>query len=216
MKNFIQTDISNIKRITDPSGSRLYQTPSGNYPSVTTVTSILSNDAINAWKERVGKYESDRISKRASRRGTEIHELCEHYLKDEPYKVDIFNRSMFNSLIPCLDNIDNIHCLETPLFSTKMKVAGTVDCIAEYNGVLSVIDFKTSRRRKSESDVPGYFMQCAAYAQCFFELTGIMIKDTFIIMGVDDDDPVVFHQPVDMWLKEFKKLRLEYYLLNTI
>lgn len=216
MKTFIETNISSINRITDPDGSRLYQTPSGNYPSVTTVTSILSNDAINAWKERVGKEESDRISKQASRRGTEIHELCEQYLKSEPYKVDMFNQSMFSSLIPCLDNIDNIYCLETPLYSTKMRVAGTVDCIAEYNGVLSVIDFKTSKRRKSELDIPGYFMQCAAYAQCFLELTGVAIKDTYIIMGVDDDDPVVFHQPVDIWLKEFKKLRLEFYLINTI
>jgi genome maintenance exonuclease 1 len=215
MKTFIEINIPSINRITDPDGSRLYQTPSGNYPSVTTVTSILSNDAINNWKERVGKEESDRISKQASRRGTEIHELCEQYLKDEPYKADMFNQSMFSSLIPCLDSIDNIYCLESPLCSNTLRVAGTVDCIAEYNGVLSVIDFKTSKRRKSESDIPGYFMQCAAYAECFFELTGIRIKEICIIMGIDDDDPAVFKQPVDVWLKEFKKLRLEFYLLNT-
>ena len=117
---------------------------------------------------------------------------------------------MFGSIKEYLDEIDNIHCLETPLYSDHLQVAGTVDCIAEYNGKMSVIDFKTSSRPKDRDDIHNYFMQCAAYSVAFEERTGIPVSRLVIIMGVDNDYPRVFIEKRDNWIAGFKKLRLEY------
>ena len=117
---------------------------------------------------------------------------------------------MFNSIVPHLDCIDNIHALEEPLYSHHLQVAGTVDCIAEYNGKLSVIDFKTSSRAKLRDDVHGYFMQTSAYAVAFEELTGIPVSRLVIIMAVDNDEPIIFIEKRDDWIRGFISLREEY------
>jgi genome maintenance exonuclease 1 len=210
MKNFIYHDFAKLERITTPE-ARLYKTPSGKaYPSVTTVTGLHSANGIAEWRRRVGNEEANRISGRASARGTRIHSLCESYLRGEPTEPDIFDAEMFGSIRSLLDQVDNIHALETPLYSDHLQVAGTVDCIAEFQGKLSVIDFKTSSRPKDRDDIHSYFMQTAAYAVAFEERTGIPIGRLVIIMGIDNDDPRWFIEKRDNWIGGFRKLRLEY------
>ena len=213
MKTFthIKHDIPVLNRIPSKSGSRLYETPDGNsYPSVTTVTGLLNQKAIQEWRARVGEKVANEISNRAATRGTRVHQLCEDYLSNKDVSVDMFDHAMWKSFQPILDGIDNVHALETPLYSDHLAVAGTVDCIAEYNGRLSIIDFKTSKRKKSKDQIKNYFMQCSAYAVAFEELTGIPVDTLVILMAVDDEDPIVFVEKRDDHIADFISLREDY------
>jgi genome maintenance exonuclease 1 len=210
-KTFIHHDFGKLERDTKPDGTRLYKTPSGfAYPSVTTVTGLHTAKGIAEWRKRVGNEEANRISGKASARGTRIHQYCEDYLRGNIFEADMFDLEMFNSIKPLLDQVDNIHCLETPLYSDHLQVAGTVDCIAEFQGKLSVIDFKTASRPKDRDDIHNYFMQCAAYSVAFEERTGIPIGRLVIIMAVENDDPRWFIEKRDNWIGGFRKLRLDY------
>ena len=207
MTTFIHHDIPKLKRI-DTESSRLYETPSGKrYPSVTAVLSMLSTNSIMDWRKRVGDEEANRVSARASSRGTRIHSLCEDFITTGKAKADIFDAEMFNSIVPYLDKINNVHALETSLYSDYLQVAGTVDCIAEYEGKLSIIDFKTSSRSKSREDIHSYFMQTAAYAVAFEELTKIPVGRLVIIMGVDNEQPLIFKEKRDDWIGSFIQTR---------
>ena len=217
MKTFIHHDLPKLERDTKPDGTRVYKTPSGkSYPSITTVTGLHSKASIIAWRKKVGEAEANRISNRAATRGTRIHTLCESYLRGESAEPDIFDQEVYRSLIPHLDKINNIHALEDPLYSDHLEVAGTVDCIAEYNGKLAVIDFKTSARVKTRENIHGYFMQTSAYAVAFEERTGIPVGRMVIIMGVDDNEPLIFEEKRDDWIGEFKKLRQDYKRIKNI
>lgn len=217
MKTFIQHDIPKLERITNADGSRLYKTPSGRaYPSVTTITGLHKKQAIMEWRKRVGSEEANRVSIKAANRGTRIHTLCESYLRGESTTPDIFDAELFNSIQEFLDEINNIHALETPLYSDFLEVAGTVDCIADFKGRLSVIDFKTSSRPKERDDIHDYFMQTAAYAVAFEELTKIPVGRLVIIMAVENDYPRIFVEKRDNWIAGFRKLRLDYKNLNNI
>jgi hypothetical protein len=213
MKTFthIEHDIPKLQRKTAPSGSRVYETPNGNsYPSVTTVTGLLNQQAIKEWRARVGEKVANEISNRAATRGTRVHQLCEDYLSNKDVSVDMFDHDMWKSFQPILDGIDNVHALETPLYSDHLAVAGTVDCIAEWNGRLSIIDFKTSKRAKTKDQIKNYFMQCSAYAVAFEELTGIPVDTLVILMAVDDEDPIVFVEKRDDYIADFISLREDY------
>ena len=215
MKTFIDHGFKKLKRIDSPTG-RLYETPSGeSYPSVTTITGLHSKQSIMEWRKRVGEEEANKISARASGRGTRIHNLCEKYLLGTPEEPSMFDKAVFNSLIPHLDYIDNIHALESPLYSHHLKVAGTVDCVAEYKGRLSVIDFKTSAKLKNRDWIHSYFMQTSAYAVMFEERTGIPIGKMIILVGIDDEDPQVFEERRDDWIGEFQQLRSDYRKLKN-
>ena len=217
MKTFIDHDFPKLLRTTSSDGTRVYETPSGRaYPSVTTVTGLHSAKGIMEWRKRVGEAEANRISGRASARGTRIHNYCESYLLGESTEPDMFDAEMFNSIKPLLDQVDNIHALEDPLYSDHLQVAGTVDCIAEFQGKLSVIDFKTSSKPKDRDDIHNYFMQTAAYAVAFEERTGIPIGRLVIIMAVDNDDPWWFIEKRDNWIGGFKKLRMDYRNMKNI
>jgi genome maintenance exonuclease 1 len=217
MKTFIHHDLPKLERDTAPDGTRVYKTPSGRaYPSVTTVTGLHSAKGIAEWRKRVGEVEANKISGRASARGTRIHSLCESYLRGEPTYPDIFDAEMFGSITDWLSDINNIHALEDPLYSDFLQVAGTVDCIAEFQGKLSVIDFKTSSKPKDRDDIHSYFMQTAAYAVAFEERTGIPIGRLVIIMAVDNDDPRLFIEKRDNWIGGFRKLRLDYKNLKNL
>lgn len=206
----IAHDIPNLVRV-DTENGRLYQTPSGRaYPSVTAVTGLLGKEDIIEWRKRVGEEQANRISTRAAKRGTAVHKLCESYLLNEASEVSIFDIESFNSLVPELDKINNIHCLETKLYSDYLQVAGTVDCIAEYEGKLSVIDFKTSGREKQRDEIHNYFMQTAAYAVMFEERTGIPVSRLVILMSVDDHGVAIFNEKRDAWISQFINLREEY------
>lgn len=210
MKTFIKHDFGKLKRVDGPNG-RVYETPTGRaYPSVTSITGLLGKDDFFAWRARVGEEEANRVAARASKRGTAIHSLCEDYLYGKNPEPSIFDSQMFNSLKPHLDKIDNIHALESKLYSDHMQVAGTVDCIAEFEGKLSVIDFKSSKRVKAKEDIPGYFIQTASYAVAFEERTGIPVSRLVIIMGVDDEDPIIFKEKRDNWIEQFFDLRNQF------
>lgn len=207
MRNFISHDFGSLKRIDSPQG-RVYQTPTGKaYPSVTSVLGMMDKSDFFEWRKRVGEEEANRVAARAARRGTAIHTLCEDYLNGKTPEVSMFDQQVFNSIVPHLDLIDNIHALESKLYSDYLQVAGTVDCVAEYDGKLSVIDFKTSRRIKAKEDIPGYFIQTSAYAVAFEERTGIPIERLVIIMGVDDEQPLIFKEKRDNWIGQFMDLR---------
>ncbi len=217
MKKFIHRDdvgdfeCPEIKVI---DGKRFYVTPDGNsYPSITTILAQQENLGLEAWKAKVGEKEAKRISKESARIGTAVHQLAEYYLsniqvkldKEEKKIIDTFNRLRF-----LLGNINNIVGLEIPLFSDLLRVAGTTDCIAEYNGQLSIIDFKTSRKPKKEEWIDDYYMQTFAYKLMFEEMTGIEIQQIVILVAcVESFDVQVFKKPAkdaDEWLEKLVKI----------
>jgi genome maintenance exonuclease 1 len=203
-------------------GKRFYKTPEGLlYPSVTTITSQHGKDKIIEWRKRVGEEEANRISTKASNRGTKVHKICENYLNNEEdyartnpahiHKTMPDTIAMFKSLQPLLDeHVNNIHALEIPLYSHHLKVAGRVDCIAEYDGKLSIIDFKTSGKLKEESWIKGYFMQCSAYAVMYEERTGIPVSQIVIMIAVDSEYPQVFIKKRNDYIKDFISYREAY------
>ena len=203
-------------------GKRFYKTPEGLlYPSVTTITSQHGKDKILEWRKRVGEEEANRISTKASNRGTKVHKICENYLNNEEdyartnpahiHKTMPDTIAMFKSLQPLLDeHVNNIHALEIPLYSHHLRVAGRVDCIAEYDGKLSIIDFKTSGKLKEESWIKGYFMQCSAYAVMYEERTGIPVSQIVIMIAVESEHPQVFIKKRNDYIKDFISYREAY------
>jgi ATP-dependent exoDNAse (exonuclease V) beta subunit len=197
-----------------PTG-RTYKTPQGKkYPSVTTVLGIQSKAGLEAWKKRVGEAEAQKISTQAATRGTAIHTLAEDYLNNKPdwnAKAMPANIFSFNQIKPILDKrIDNIWFQEAPLYSDYLQTAGRVDCIAEFDGKLSIIDFKTSRKAKKREWIKGYFMQESFYAVAFEERVGKPIKQLVTIITVDGDEPQVFVEDRDDHIGDFMELRLDF------
>lgn len=191
-------------------GVRYYKLPSGNKKlvSITSVISHYKKEFFNNWRKRVGVEEADKITKRATSRGTDFHTLNENYLlnKELP-KVQPISEYLFKIAKPTLDKIDNIHTLEGSLYSEVFGIAGTVDCIAEFEGELAIIDFKTSKQPKPRDWIDGYFVQCAAYAAMLYEITGIAVKKFVIIMSCEDGECVVYEERDK---KKYLKLLYEY------
>ena len=209
--SYNKISLPSITRISN-NGQRYYKTPSGRiYPSVSSVSSFDSRDDIAEWKERVGEKNAAIISEKASSRGTRIHSLCEEFLKNNDVNPEDDDIEVWDSIVPILCNIDGIYGLELPLYSDILEVAGTADCIAYYNGKLSVIDFKTSRKPKRLEWIRGYIYQCVMYAVSFMELTGLYIDQVVIIIGVDNNEPQVFVEKVDDWINRVIKCRDRYY-----
>lgn len=203
-----------LTRETTPSG-RKYFTPTGAaYPSITTVLSILGKEEIIAWRKRVGEEEANKVSRQASTRGTAVHKLAEDYVDNKPDwkgKHMPNNIATFNSLRPVLDaKLNNVWMQEVFLYSDKLKTAGQVDCIGEWDGVLSIIDFKTSRRVKKEEDITNYFIQMCFYAAAFLERTGVAIKQAVVVMAVDDNDPLIFKVNTFDYFNHFVAVRKKY------
>lgn len=186
-------------------GKRTYLTPSGNkYPSITTVMSHMKADVIREWRQRVGNEEANRISTKATRRGTALHTVCEKYIDNQedfgivsPDALDLFK--MIRR--PVLDaSIDNVYCQETRLYSDYIGVAGTVDCVADFNGKRSIIDFKTARKIKPRKWIKDYFMQTSGYAVMFEEITKIPVTQVVIIMA-SEEGYEVFIEKRDDWVE---------------
>lgn len=211
-------EIPKIESQTFPDGKRYYVTPDGKkLPSVTTVVGAQKKQAIMEWRRRVGEEVANKISKQATSRGTNVHTLCEHYLNNEPKPPSVVMpdaKEMFISLKPLLDKINNIHYQEVGLWSTQLGLAGRVDCIGEYEGVLSVIDFKTSKKLKDIKDIQDYFWQTTAYALMYEELIGQPINDLVIIMAVQDSGPVVFKQKTQDHIEGLVRA-IDYYHKNS-
>lgn len=197
-------EIPDLVKVTGKDGKRYYTTPDGDrFPSVTTVIGYSSDkkQSLMEWRQRVGEEEANRVSRAASGRGTRMHILCEDYLNNNnPRPTMPDAKAMFNSLTPYLNRINNIHFQEKSLWSKQLKLAGTVDCIAEYCGVLSIIDFKTSSRPKTKEDIKDYFLQCTAYSLMYEELTGLTIDQLVVIMAVEYQKPLVFIQKTEDYI----------------
>ena len=208
-------ELPNLQSITLPNGKRSYTLPDGSsVPSVTTVLGAMKKDAIMAWRKKVGEEKANQISKKASGRGTNVHSMCEEYLNNEELGVYMPDAiEMFLSIKPYLNKINNIHYQEQALWSTQLGMAGRVDCIAEYEGELSVIDFKTSKRVKSHEDIEDYFWQTTAYALMYEELVGIPIHNLVIIMAVEDNKPLIFKQKTEDHIEGLVKA-IDYYHKN--
>lgn len=209
--NHVPVELLDLQSQQDNEGKRFYQTPNGVwYPSITTVLSYMNKDSLMAWRKRVGEEEANRISSAAMERGTRLHSICENYIKNDLdlKSISPFDMPMFKSIKPILDsNIDKIHAQEAALYSEYLSVAGRVDLVANYDGKLSIIDFKTSRKVKKKEYITNYFMQAAAYAVMFEERTGLPIGRIVIIMAVEDEPPIVFVEKRDNYIFDFIKFR---------
>lgn len=204
-------EVPKLERISTELG-RMYVTPSGTkLPSVTTILSYAPNESLQAWKNSVGEDEARKIATRAANRGTYIHSMCEHLLKgtDAPPR-NILYLDMWKSFRPLVENIEKTHALETQLYSQYLASAGTVDCVGMWNGRLSIIDFKTSTRIKKAEDIGSYFMQCAAYAVMWEELTKMPVSQLVVLMAVEDEQPLVFVEKRNDWIHQFIELRKQY------
>ena len=207
-------ELPTLTRKTTESG-RKYFTPDGNaYPSITTVLSILSKDAIMAWRARVGAEEANKVSRQASTRGTAVHSLAEDYVNNvEDWKGKHMpaNVATFNTIRPILDErLNNIWMQEVFLYSDKLKTAGQLDCIGEWDGELAIVDFKTSKRVKKREDITSYFIQMCFYAAAFLERTGIAIKKGVIVMAVDGNEPLIFEMNTYDYLEHLVAVRKKY------
>lgn len=197
-KNFTHTppavSLPRLGRTTLPNGKRAYQVPSGDfYPSVTTVVGIVKEDAIKEWRARVGEEEANRISKAAAGRGTELHYMVERYLLNEIPKSDNqVSNMLFNRIRHILNRIDNVRAQEIALWSDEFMIAGTCDCVADYNGVPSIIDFKSALHTKQEDWIQDYFMQATAYSYAWQERTGEEINQIVIIISSEDGTASTF------------------------
>ena len=198
MFNHVETDLPQLERETID-GVRFYKVPTEDeflkLVSITSVTSHWSREKFAKWRKKVGEEKANEITRKATARGTDMHSMTEHYLLNEDLpKVAPMGDMLFKIAKPTLNKIDNIHSLEGSLYSKELGVAGTVDCIAEYEGELAVIDFKTSKKPKPRAWIDGYFVQAAAYACMYYELTGIAVKKLVIIMACEDGDCVVYEE----------------------
>ena len=171
---------------------RFYNTPTGFYPSITTVLGVRKEkkEGLAKWRERVGNDVANHIMRTAAGRGTAVHHMCEDFLNNkEVIKEDqkFLPWCLFSQLKPTLEkSINNIFAQECGLWSEKYRVAGRVDCIAEWNGVPSIIDFKTSRSERKDDYNYEYYIQASAYAEMFEERTGIEINQIVILVVTED------------------------------
>ena len=214
MANFIQLDqtkFPNTKGM-NQNGFRFYQIDGKNYPSITSILSIQKKEGLEKWRKNVGEEAAKWEMARAARRGKATHTLVEQYLKGQPQTInDVLPNGMFRLLKPYLDQVDNIHCLERIMFSHKLTLAGQVDCIAEYNGKLSVIDFKTANKERIDSWNESYYLQCTAYAIMYEELFGKQIDQIVILQAGEDGSCNAFVKQKKEYLSQLEKAIKDFY-----
>ena len=192
--------------------------------SITSVISHFNKEFFAKWRKKVGEEKANQITKKATSRGTDFHTLTEFFLKNETCSTDVLPISEFLFKIAKKDlkNLNKIYGLEKALFSKELGVAGTVDCIAEYNGELAIVDFKTSAKPKPREWIDHYFVQCAAYACMLYEMTGIIVKKFVIIMACENGDCVVYEEydkatyikKLTTYIEKFVNDKLEHYEQN--
>ena len=228
MFKHVPIELQEMTAVTTQFG-RQYETPEGiNLPSITTVLSILSRDSIAKWKARVGEKEANRISYRASTRGTAVHEICEQYVNNDPdydkymaMDIDTGEQKLtkrtpdlidsFLKIKPILDErLSVVHAQEAPLYSTHLGVAGRVDCVGVFDGKLSIIDYKTSMKPKRLDWIKNYFMQESAYSIMWEERTGMPITQLVTIISVDNHEPQVFIEHRDNWVRPLRDTIAQY------
>lgn len=198
MFNHVELDLPQLEReMID--GVRYYKVPTLNelqkFVSITSVISHYSREKFASWRAKVGEEEANKITRKATSRGTDLHTLVEDYLHNRNLSdVQPISEHLFKIAKPTLNRINNIYTLEGSLYSQYLGVAGTVDCIAEFDGELAIIDFKTSKQPKPREWIDGYFVQCCAYACMLHELTGISVKKFVIIMTCENGEVEVYEE----------------------
>lgn len=197
-------EVQNLYQVNEH-GKRWYVIPTGEkYVSVTTALSVLSKKGIAKWRQKVGEDEANKISGKASRLGKTLHNIAEDYMlgEDSWNQYDPISVSNFLTLKSQIDkNIGEVYGVELPMCSHEYKVAGTSDLICQWNGVNTILDFKTSLRQKTREHITGYFIQAATYAQMAEEMYGWKAEQIVILMAVHDDNPQVFVEPVERYKK---------------
>jgi len=211
MFNHLDVELPKLERETID-GVRYYSIPKESQVlklvSITSVTSHFNREIFVKWRKRVGEDEAQKITKAATSRGTDMHSLVENYLYNKTLPaVPPLPDFLFKIAKAELNKINNIHCLEGPLYSLQLGVAGTTDCIAEYDGELAVIDFKTSKKPKPREWIENYFVQAMFYGMAYYEMTGTPIKKLVIIMACEDGESVVYEESD---LKKYMKLVVQY------
>ena len=197
---------------------RVYHTPGGTFPSITTVLSCMPKSGLDEWKAAVGEEEAKNQAERAARRGTFVHNVIERYLDNEDITEDLampYQRALFRNIAPVLDRISNIRLQEAFLYSRFLRIAGAVDCIADFDGELSTIDFKTSNKKKEVEHILGYFLQEAAYSVMFDELYGLSIDKLVTIIVTDEEEVQVFTRSRGDCLKYLLKYRDKFERLHN-
>jgi ATP-dependent exoDNAse (exonuclease V) beta subunit len=191
---------------------RTYKVPGGeSYPSITTVLSAYNKQAIYEWRQRVGEEVANKISAKASGRGTKLHNTVEKYLLNEMSDMKIKTmmpdiKEMFFDVRKVIDeNIGDIYGIEQPLYSRRLKLAGRCDCIAEWGGELAIVDWKTASKTKDKSHIENYFMQASAYAEMFEEITGKPINKIVIAIAVESEGTQLFVETKDKYLANLQK-----------
>ena len=202
-------------------GVRYYDTPDGQkLVSITSIISHYNREIFINWRKKVGNDEANKITKQATSRGTDMHTLAEYYLRNKNLPtVQPLSEFLFKQAKGEIDKIDNIHAIEQSLFSYELGVAGSVDCIAEYDGELAVIDFKTAKKPKPRGWVDHHFVQCAAYACMLYEMTGIMVTKFVIIMSCENGETTIYEeydkkkyiQLLSKYIREFVEFKLQEY-----
>mgnify|MGYP001155584285 FL=1 len=203
MFDHVELEFEELKSITT-SGSRVYETPDGTFPSITTVLGRKKAQFFKEWRARIGEEEANKITTQATRRGTKVHKVVENYISNqEDYFGDSLPhvREMFNTIKPHLDkNLDNIAGIEIPLWSKQLGVAGRCDCVADWKGQKAILDWKTSGKFKKREWVEEYFLQTTAYSIMFEERTKIPINNIVIVIAVENEEPQIFEEKsFDYW-----------------
>lgn len=203
----------------DSTSGRRYKVPSGElYPSITTVLSYGDKAWLEEWRQSYGVEAAAIETQRCADRGTAVHLMAERYLNNHPNPTEDQSEKhamSFRQLKMGLNRVSNIHTQESALWSDTLRIAGRVDCIGEFDGKLSIIDFKTSTRDKSAAKIQDYYLQTAAYALMYEELCGIRIDQTVILMAVENGAvPLVFTQPVGIYIKPLVERVLAFHRNN--
>lgn len=171
---------------------RIYKTPHGDFPSMTSVLSILDDQkALDNWKKRIGEEEANKIVTDAANRGNALHDYNESYLKNELKRSDLKGqaRTLFNRVKKYLDEIELVIATEVPLYNSKLKYAGRVDCICMLKSAICITDHKNSRKpininiKWGRQKLYKYMLQCAGYALALYEMKGIVATKGCLIVG---------------------------------
>ncbi len=224
MFNHIDLNLPKLERETID-GVRYYKVPDEEkllkLVSITSVTSHKNRQFFADWRKKIGEEKADKITRQATSRGTDFHTLAENYFynNSELPQVQPLSEFLFKIAKPELNRINNIHALESSLYSKVLGVAGTVDCIAEFDGELAIVDFKTSKKPKPVDWIEHYFVQCMAYGCMLYELTGLTVKKLVIIMACENGECVVYEEYdktkyiklLTEYIREFVQFKLEKY-----
>ena len=213
---FIHTDIDKTvlpktkgKKVGD---YRFYDIDGVNYPSVTSVLSMRKTEGLKKWRKSIGENVANWEMRRCANRGKSLHTLVEQYMKNETPSIrDVLPLGLFKLMKPYLDQINNIRLVEEIMYSKNLTIAGQVDCVAEYNGKLSVIDFKTANKERIEEWVENYFLQCTAYSIMYNETFNEPIEQIVILMAAEDGSMKAFVKEPKDYEEELQKAIQTFY-----